>query len=127
VVKLDRGDFIGREALHRQKKEGLKRWLTGIRLTERGVPRPGAPVFVDGAQAGTLTSATFSPSLKTGIGMGYLGKKLAPGTALAVEIHGRKAAAEVVKPPFEYRVLGSASFDTSAGGPVDVGTIELIH
>ncbi len=100
VVKPDKGDFIGRDALIKQKKEGLKRWLTGVRLSDPGVPRPGAPVLVDGVPAGTLVSATFSPSLKTGIGMGYLDKKLAPGTKLAVEIHGRKAAAEVVKPPF---------------------------
>jgi aminomethyltransferase len=101
VVKLEKGDFIGRAALQKQKAEGLKRKLTGVKLLERGVPRAGAPVFVDGKQAGALCSATFSPCLQTGIGVGYLDRPdLPPGTKVELEIHGRRVAGEVVKPPF---------------------------
>lgn len=101
VVKLDKGDFIGREALAAQKKSGIGRRLTGVKLLERGVPRAGAPVLVDGREAGKLCSATFSPSLQAGIGVGYLDRPdLAPGTRCAVVLHGRELPAEVVKVPF---------------------------
>jgi aminomethyltransferase len=101
VVKLDKGDFIGKAALARQKTDGVKRKLTGVRLLERGVPRAGAPVLVDGREAGTLNSATFSPSLQAGIGVGYLDRpELAPGAKCAVLLHGREVPAEIVKVPF---------------------------
>jgi aminomethyltransferase len=109
VVKLDKGEFIGSDVLRKQKAAGLRRKLTGVKLLERGVPRPGAPVLVDGKVAGTLCSATFSPTLQTGIGMGYLDRAdLAPGTKVEVEIHGRRVAAEVVKPPFYKKEKPSA-------------------
>lgn len=101
VVKLDKGDFIGRGALARQKVEGVKRRLTGVRLLERGVPRPGAPVLVDGREAGKLCSATYSPALAAGIGVGYLDMpSLVAGTKCAVVLHGREVPAQTVKVPF---------------------------
>ena len=97
VVKLDKGEFLGREALQKQKAEGLKRRMTGIKLLERGVPRPGAVV----TGLGALCSATFSPTLQAGIGMGYLSNPaLKPGDKVSVELHGRAVPAEVVKIPF---------------------------
>jgi len=101
VVKLDKGDFIGKQVLARQKAEGLKRRLKGVRLLERGVPRPGHAVFVDGKPSGALTSATFSPTLQAGIGMGYLDRPdLKPGARVSVEIHGRQVPAEISRMPF---------------------------
>lgn len=101
VVKLDKGDFVGKAALAAQKRDGVKRRLTGIKLLERGVPRHGTPVLIDGRQAGVLCSATFSPSLQAGVGVGYLDRPdLAPGTKAAVSLHGREVPAEVVKVPF---------------------------
>jgi aminomethyltransferase len=101
VVKLDKGDFIGKAALVKQKQEGLKRKLTGVKLLERGVPRHGASVLVDGREAGKFCSATFSPSLQAGIGVGYLDRPdLAPGMKCAVALHGRELPAEIVKVPF---------------------------
>jgi aminomethyltransferase len=101
VVKLDKGDFIGKPALAKQKIEGVQRRLTGVKLLERGVPRAGAPVLVDGREAGKLCSATFSPSLQAGIGVGYLDRPdLAAGTKCAVVIHGRDVPAEIAKVPF---------------------------
>ena len=101
VVKLDKGDFIGKDVLVRQKKDGIKRKLTGVRLLERGVPRSGAAVIVEGREAGKLCSATYSPTFAAGIGVGYLDRPgLAPGTKAAVVLHGREVPAEIVKVPF---------------------------
>jgi len=101
VVKLGKkDDFIGKAALQKQKSAGLKRKLLGVRLLERGVPRPGTAVLVGGKPAGRLTSATFSPSLQTGIGLGYLDPGLQPGKKVAVELHGKKIPAEIAKVPF---------------------------
>jgi aminomethyltransferase len=100
VVSLDKGDFIGRSILAGQKADGVKRRLTGLTLSG-GVPRPGCKVFMDGKEIGTLASATYSPTLKKGIGVGYLTPgDLKPGAALEVEIHGRRVPAEVSKVPF---------------------------
>ena len=101
VVKLDKGDFVGKPVLAKQKAEGVKRKLTGVKLLERGVPRAGAVVMIDGKEAGKLCSATFSPSLQAGIGVGYLDRPdLAPGTKCSVVLHGREMSAETVKVPF---------------------------
>ncbi|MEK7858705.1 MAG: glycine cleavage system aminomethyltransferase GcvT [Elusimicrobiota bacterium] len=101
VVKFAKGDFIGRAALLAQKEAGLKRRMMGVRLLERGVPRPGAPVSIEGRPAGTLCSATFSPTLQAGIGMGYLDRPdLKPGARLSVLIHNKEVPAEVVAMPF---------------------------
>lgn len=103
VVKFDKGDFIGREALLRQRQEGVQRRLIGLRLLERGVPRAGAPVFSGDAKLGTLASATFSPTLQAGIGAGYLPASVAPGAKLQVELHGRRVEAEAAAIPFYKR------------------------
>jgi glycine cleavage system aminomethyltransferase T len=71
AVKLDKGDFSGRDALVRQREEGSHHKLVGIRLTERGFPRPGYPIIHDGNVAGSVTSGTVSPSLGYGIVLGY--------------------------------------------------------
>jgi aminomethyltransferase len=65
VVKLDKGDFIGRDALLAQKKAGVPRATIGLRVVEdgRSIPRPGCEVLVDGEVAGEVTSGTFSPTL----------------------------------------------------------------
>ncbi len=101
VVKLEKGDFIGRAALLKQRERGLERRMKGLRLLERGVPRPGTPVFFEGRLCGTLSSATFSPTLQIGIGMGILDRPDLPvGAKLEVELHGRRVPAETVKMPF---------------------------
>ncbi|MFW5904787.1 MAG: glycine cleavage system aminomethyltransferase GcvT [bacterium] len=101
VVKLDRHDFVGREALLRQKDEGVPRRLTGIRLTERGFPRPGYAVVHDGREVGQVTSGTVSPSLETGIALAYLPAELAsPGTSVAVRVRDRDVEGVTQRPPF---------------------------
>ncbi|TBR25061.1 glycine cleavage system aminomethyltransferase GcvT [bacterium] len=101
VVKLAKASFNGKAAMEAQKKAGPGRRLTGLRLLERGVPRPGCKVFIGGAEAGTLCSATFSPTLEAGIGAYYAKAPVpAPGAKAEVEGHGRRFAAEVVALPF---------------------------
>ncbi len=100
VVSLDKGDFIGRSILADQKANGVKLRLTGLTLTG-GVPRPGCKIFLDGKEVGELNSATYSPTLKKGIGVGYVTPPgLKPGTPLEVEIRGRRVKAEVSQMPF---------------------------
>jgi aminomethyltransferase len=101
VVKLDKGDFVGRDALLRQKEQGIGRKLVGFVLRERGFPRHGYPVSVGGAPAGEVTSGVLSPTLGHGIGMAYLPAEAAkPGTEIGIVIRDRAVPAEVVRPPF---------------------------
>lgn len=101
TVKLDKGDFVGRDALRRMKEDGPRERLTGFRLAERGFPRPGYAVRVDGEPAGEVTSGVLSPTLGVGIGMAYLRAESAkPGTAMEVVIRDRAVPAETVRPPF---------------------------
>lgn len=99
VVKLNKGDFIGKDYYEKQKKEGIKIKLTGI-VMESGVPRSGYKVFKDGKELGTLTSATYSPSLKRSIAMGYMPVGLNIGDLVEVEIRDKKLPAKVCEVPF---------------------------
>jgi aminomethyltransferase len=101
VTKLDKGDFVGRDALARQKESGVQRRLVGFRLKERGFPRPHYPVSFQGQNVGEVTSGTLSPTLGEGIGMAYVPAEAAkPGTEIGIVIRDRAVPAEVVKPPF---------------------------
>jgi aminomethyltransferase len=101
VVKFDKGDFIGRGSLLGQRKEGLKRRLAGFILRDKGIPRHGYPVVTNGSVVSKVASGAFSPSLRVGIGTAYLPTEIAEeGTTIEIDIRGRKALAEVVKPPF---------------------------
>jgi len=101
VVKLDSGDFLGREALGKQKGEGVTRRLVGLRLPERAFPRSGYPVVHAGEEVGSVTSGVLSPSLGIGVAMGYVPSELAkPGTELGVRIRSREVPAQVSRPPF---------------------------
>ncbi len=103
-VKLDKGDFMGREVLAGQKENGLDRRLCAIRMIVKGPPpRPHYGVFAPdgGEQIAELSSGGLSPSLKEGIGMAYLPKGYGKvGTKLEIDVRGRRYAAEVVKKPF---------------------------
>ncbi|MFO0584296.1 MAG: glycine cleavage system aminomethyltransferase GcvT [Anaeromyxobacter sp.] len=104
VVKLDKGDFIGRAALARQKEQGLSKKLVGFVMTENGIARHGYPVLHEGRKVGEVTSGTRSPSLKVPVGLAYVPPALAgEGSTFAVEIRGKATAAKVVKTPFYVR------------------------
>ena len=101
IVKLDKGDFIGREALLSQQQTGVSRELVGFEMTGRGLPRDHYPVFVSGRQTGEVTSGSYSPTLQRGIGLTYLpSDKESAGRDLEIEIRGRKVQAEGVETPF---------------------------
>jgi aminomethyltransferase len=101
VVKLDKGDFVGRDALVRQKEAGIGRKLVGFVLRERGFPRHGYPVSVGGENAGEVTSGVLSPTLGYGIGMAYVPAEASkPGSEIGIVIRDRAVPAEVVRPPF---------------------------
>ncbi len=94
-------DFVGREALRARKGKRGYPQLQGVRLREPGVPRPGYAVWEEGRKVGTLTSATLSPMLGVGIGLGYLEDGLrSPGHRLEVEVRKRRLEAEAAKLPF---------------------------
>jgi aminomethyltransferase len=101
LVKLKKGDFVGREALERQKAAGLSRRLVGFTTAERSFPRHGYPVFFKGKPSGEVRSGTMSPTLNKPIGTAYLPAAAAQeGTEFEIEIRGKRIAATVVKPPF---------------------------
>ncbi len=101
ITKLDQGEFVGRAALVAQKQRGVERRLVGLRLLERGFPRPGYDIALDGEVGGQVTSGTSSPSLGEGIAMGYVPLEWSKtGTELDVVIRGKPVAAVVQRPPF---------------------------
>ncbi len=101
IVKLDKGDFIGREALLSQHQTGVSRKLVGFEMTGRGVARDHYPVFVSGRQTGEVTSGSYSPTLQRGIGLTYLpSDNWSVGRDLEIEIRGRKVQARVAETPF---------------------------
>jgi aminomethyltransferase len=101
VVKPGKGHFIGRDALVKQKEEGVKSRLAGFVLKERGFPRHGYGVRHEGQTVGEVTSGVLSPTLQVGIGLAYLPAGAAKaGTAIEIEIRDRVTPAEVVRPPF---------------------------
>ena len=103
VTKFDKPDFIGKAALAAQKEAGLKRRLVCM-VVEKRIARSHCPIVVDGEVVGEVTSGTKSPSVEANIALGYVPRRFArPGTRLQVDIRGRMADAEVVKPPFYKR------------------------
>jgi aminomethyltransferase len=105
VVKLDKGDFVGREALRAVKSRGLARKLVGFEMTGRGAARHGYPLLDPaGNPVGTCTSGGPSPTLGKSIGLGYLPSGMASiGTEFLVDCRGRNVAARVVSTPFYRR------------------------
>ena len=104
VVKFDKDEFIGKEALLKQKEEGLKRRRIGIKMLERGIPRRGYGIYKNGEKIGEITSGTFSPFLENGIGMGYVKIEYDnEGEKVTVDIRGKQLKAEIIKLPFYQR------------------------
>jgi aminomethyltransferase len=102
-VALDKGQFRGRDALLRQRGEGLPSRLRGLRMHERRhIPRANYPVFIGDRVVGEVTSGSFSPMLQTGIALAYLWPDdvAAVGDEVIVDVRGRRGSATVVRPPF---------------------------
>ena len=104
ITKLNKGDFIGREVLAKQKEDGLKRKLIGFEVTDRGIARDEQDILVNGERAGRVTSGSPAPFLKKNIGMGYVPFALATaGTEFQIDVRGRMVTAQVVALPFYKR------------------------
>jgi aminomethyltransferase len=101
ITKLDKGDFIGREALLKVQEEGLKRKLIGFSYDNPRIPRHGYKVFKDGKEIGYVTSGTKSPILNKSIGLAYVKIEYAKiGETIDIDIRGTQIKAEIVKTPF---------------------------
>jgi aminomethyltransferase len=104
VVKLDKGDFVGRDALVAQKEAGVTRKLVGFEVEGRGIARQGHAVLAGGGETGVVTSGTFSPTFEKALGMAYVGvDHAATGSALEIDVRGRRVPARVVEMPFYKR------------------------
>jgi aminomethyltransferase len=104
ICKLNKGDFIGRETLQKQKDEGIKRKLIGFEVTDRGIARDGQEILIDGQRVGKVTSGSPAPFLKKNIGMGYVPAEFAiEGKAIEIDVRGRLVNAQVVPLPFYKR------------------------
>jgi aminomethyltransferase len=101
AVGWSKDAFWGRQALLAEKAAGPARTLWGLEALDRGIPRPHMAVLSrDGARLGEVTSGTFSPTLRKGIGLALLRAGAAEGDEVVVDVRGRRTPARVVKPPF---------------------------
>ena len=101
ITKLDKENFIGKEALLKIKSGGLKRKLSGMISTEKVFPRHGYEINSNGNKIGNVTSGTVSPVLEKPIALGYLETSYSsPGTKIEISIREKKVPGEVVKLPF---------------------------
>ena len=92
--------FWGRAALVAEKEAGASRILRGIVAAGRGIPRPGMGVLSSDATLGSVTSGTFSPTLRKGVGLALLDRSVKDGDEVFVDVRGRREAFTVTKPPF---------------------------
>lgn len=109
-VKLEQHDFIGRDALVKQRDAGIPRRLVGLEMIDRGIPRTHYPVFAEGLEEpiGEVTTGTQAPTLKKNLGMAILASRYAePGTFLEIDIRGKRLKAKVVPLPFYRRNLAA--------------------
>jgi aminomethyltransferase len=104
IVKMNKGPFVGREALEKARENGITRKLVGFEMTERGIGRDSYEVLVDGVPAGFVTSGGPSPTLGKNIGLCYLPiQEAMPGRAIQVVIRGQAVGAVTVETPFYKR------------------------
>jgi aminomethyltransferase len=92
--------FWGREALRAEKAAGPSRVLRGLRATGRGIARPGMTVSVSREPVGTVTSGTFSPTLRAGVALALLAPSVTEGDEVSVQVRGRPESFVVTRPPF---------------------------
>ncbi len=104
VVDFEKPDFIGKNALEKQKKGGIKQKLIGFEMIDRGIARHGYKILADGTPVGEVTSGSLSPTLKKNIGIGYISADYARiGNEIGIEIRDKLNKAKVVDLPFYKR------------------------
>ncbi len=103
--KMDKAEFIGRDALEKTKNEVIKRMLAGLEMAERGIARDGYKVLDEGGrEIGCVTSGSYAPFLRKNIALAYVPPEFAKvGSTLNVEIRGQGVKAQVVPTPFYKR------------------------
>ena len=100
-VKLNKENFIGKEALANQKSEGLNRKIIGFEMIDRGIPRNNYEVYAEGRKIGYVTTGSFSPTLKKNIGLALIDSAYSKeGTEIEVLIRNKNLKAKVIKKPF---------------------------
>lgn len=101
TVKLDKPDFIGKDALIRSNRYGLKRKLIAFKMLDKGIPRTNNDIIYHNIVIGKVTSGTFSPTLEIGIGMGYVLKHIAEHKRpINIKIRDTDFPAHIVRTPF---------------------------
>ncbi len=101
VVKLGKGEFLGRAAIERVKAEGPRRRLVGFEMVDRAVPRHGYRILRSRREVGVVTSGSYGPAVDRYIGIGYVAAEhAAVGTEIEVEVRGEPRAARIVSTPF---------------------------
>ncbi|HSJ26083.1 MAG TPA: glycine cleavage system aminomethyltransferase GcvT [Longimicrobiales bacterium] len=101
ITKMDKGEFVGRDAIAQAKERGVEQRLAGFICKERGFPRHGYEVRVNGEPAGVVTSGIVSPMLQQGVGMCYVPVAAAKaGTPIEIMVRDKAIPAEIVRPPF---------------------------
>ena len=104
IVKPEKGEFMGREPLIRQKTDGVRRKLVGFMMLGKEIARDHYPVYVNGSEVGHVTSGSPSITLRRNIGLTYLPiEYTTPGSKIEVSVRGRACEAEVVQTPFYKR------------------------
>ncbi|RCW40524.1 MULTISPECIES: glycine cleavage system aminomethyltransferase GcvT [unclassified Halanaerobium] len=101
TVKLDKGDFIGREKIKKYKENGYPNKLAGFKITGRGIARHGYEVYDKGKKIGVVTSGSYSPTLEENIGLAYLDKTIIEdGREIEIKVRNRFVKAEIVEGAF---------------------------
>src|SRR5690606_376808 len=104
VVKLNKEEFMGKEALASQKENGIPRKSVGIEMIDKGIPRHGYAVYLHDEKIGEVTTGTQSPSLKKNIGLALISKEHAElGAEIEIEIRNKRLKAKIVETPFYKR------------------------
>ena len=93
-------EFVGRAALLAQRENSTISRIRALKSLDRGIPRAGMKVMREGEEIGEVTSGTFSPTLKVGIGLALLPRDIKKGDVVTIDIRGRLSQAEVVTLPF---------------------------
>lgn len=101
AINLEKSNFLGKDALLKEKANGIKRRLVGIKAVERAIPRSHMRVLdVDKKDIGEITSGTFSPTLKSGIALALVDSKIEINDKVFVDVRGNSLEFVVTKPPF---------------------------
>lgn len=104
ICKLNKGEFVGREALQKQKEAGLTRKLAGFEMVDKGIGRDGFDVYINGEKVGQVTSGSPAPFLKKNIGLAFVPVEFAKtGQEITIDVRGKHLAAVIVPIPFYKR------------------------